>query len=188
MKSCIVVPPSDFLDSDKVFPHLGPLYIKRFVEERSDHIVDVLDEEPFNVEDYEVVGFSCTTPQYNYALNMLPLRAKTVIGGPHCKFYGVQNHGWNYVIKGDGCYPFLDILNGNEPIERNDDKDIIPHRDKSLLKYKYYLNGKPTTVIITARGCPNSCRFCEHASTKVKLNSINWIVFSFNIFNKIVWI
>jgi radical SAM superfamily enzyme YgiQ (UPF0313 family) len=176
LKSCIIVPPSLFLDSDKVFPQLGPYYIKRFVEERSCHTVDILDESIEKLGIYDLVGFSVTTPQYFEAKEILkklnlPSEVKTVIGGPHCLNYEVE--GFDYVIRKDGCKPFLSILDGEKPKEENDDNDQLPHRDGSLHKYKYYLSGLKTTVVITSRGCPNRCYFCEHAGFPIRLKSPN---------------
>ena len=44
MKAAIIVPHSEFLDNDKVFPPLGALYIKRYVEDNSDHQVIIMDD------------------------------------------------------------------------------------------------------------------------------------------------
>jgi len=43
------------------------------------------------------------------------------------------------------------------------DLNSLPMADRSLIdinSYKYYLDGRPTTVILTQRGCPFSCIFC----------------------------
>ena len=175
MRSCIIIPPSTFLDDYKVFPQLGPSYIKRFVEENSHHMVDIIYDPPFsNLGKYEVIGFSVTTPQFEYADNLLknvPRSAITVLGGPHCKTYDIESNKFTYIVKEDGCQPFLDILNGKEPQPQNDSNDQLPHRDKSLHDFKYYLDGNPTTVIITSRGCGRRCAFCEHAGTAIRLKS-----------------
>jgi anaerobic magnesium-protoporphyrin IX monomethyl ester cyclase len=175
MKAAIIVPPSDFLDDDRVFPPLGAYYIKRYVEENSKHTVTIFsNDEMFNIENFEVIGFSATTPQYSkalYMMNILPPWITTVIGGPHVHHYSTEKDLWDYVITGDGCKSFLDILNGRYPEEKLDDKNQLPHRDESFHRYKYYLDGNPTTVIMTARGCPNGCAFCEDARTNVRLKN-----------------
>ncbi len=175
LNSAIIIPPSPFLDSDRVFPQLGPLYIKRYVEEHSGYIVDVLDDPPYRVKNYDIIGFSCTTPQYDAAKVLAKGAKKTVVGGPHCAHYDVGDFSWDYVIKHDGCKPFLNILNGKEPGNELDDPDQLPYRDESLHKYKYFLDGNPTTVIMGARGCPNHCYFCENGGTAVRLKSANAI-------------
>ena len=175
MRSCIVIPPSIFLDNEKVFPQLGPYYIKRYVEENSNHIVDIMSY-PINIQKlrtYETVGFSITTPQYGEAVRILksldPNRVLTVAGGPHCLNYEAE--GFTLTINGDGCRPFLDILDHKIPHEADDDNDQLPYRDGTLHEYKYLLNGMPSTVIITSRGCPNHCYFCEHSGFPVRLKS-----------------
>jgi anaerobic magnesium-protoporphyrin IX monomethyl ester cyclase len=177
VKALIIIPPSLFLDDYHVFPQLGPYYIKRFVEEHSRHTVDIVDYFPDDVSDYDVVGYSVTTPQFPAALTHAETVGKDskdsflVLGGPHCKHYGVQLKPWDFIVKGDGCQPFLNILNGNEPNNDPDDPDQLPHRDKSLRTYKYTLDGRPTTVVMTSRGCPNQCAFCEDAGVPVRYKS-----------------
>jgi radical SAM superfamily enzyme YgiQ (UPF0313 family) len=175
MKAAIIVPPSEFLDSDKVFPPLGAYYIKRYVEENSDHTVTIFptNDQFRSIEQFAVIGFSVTTPQYSKAvdvLNTLPKYITTVVGGPHVHHYEVKEP-WDYIIKGDGCKPFLDILNGKKPQEAFDSNNQMPHRDKSLHMYGYWLNSRAATTIMTARGCPNGCGFCEDARTLVRLKS-----------------
>lgn len=177
MKALIIIPPSEFLDNDKVFPPLGAYYIKRYVEENSEHTVDILHGRPEFLPGlmkgiYEIIGFSATTPQYKEAVRImkyLPSWIPTVIGGPHVHHYPVGQDPWDYIVKGDGCKSFLDILNNHIPMGEPDDKNQMPCRNKKLLEYKYFLGGELTTTIMTARGCPNSCAFCEDANTKVRL-------------------
>lgn len=177
MKSVIIIPHSTFLENDHVFPHLGPYYIKRYVEENSNHEVLIKHKHfhDINFEDIDVIGFSATTPQYNEAVKLaknLPKTIIKVIGGPHARHYDLsKDKFWDYVIENDGCKPFLNILNKKNPGNDHDDKEQLPFRDETFHDYKYYLDGNPTTVIMTSRGCPNNCAFCEHANTPVRLKS-----------------
>lgn len=177
MKALIVIPPSPFLDCDHVFPHLGPYYIKRFVEENSNHIVKINHDPPydFNPRDFDIVGFSATTPQYESSKELAERVNKPtlkVIGGPHAHHYSLENEKiWDYVFKGDGCKPFLNLLNGKSPGNELDDNNQLPYRDESFHKYKYFLDGNPTTIIMTSRGCPNNCAFCEDARTFIRLKA-----------------
>ncbi len=143
------------------------------MEENSSHIVDIIDYYPLTIdEDYDVVGFSVTTPQFPAIQKIKKSLHKeqiTVLGGPHCKYY--DEKGFDYIIKGDGCEPFLDILNKIPIINLPDSPNALPHRDKLLYKYKYLLDNKRTTTIMTSRGCPNSCYFCENAHTDLRLKS-----------------
>jgi radical SAM superfamily enzyme YgiQ (UPF0313 family) len=46
----------------------------------------------------------------------------------------------------------------------------LPYRDPSFLKhYMFPTQGFRATTILTAKGCPMKCAFCEHAGTDVKL-------------------
>jgi len=172
----IIIPPSPFLTNDWVFPPLGSLYIKRFCEERSlgEMRINVVQIGKKGVKlDHSLpTGFSCTTPQYAGALAAKFLfTGKKIVGGPHCAHYDVSKDGWDFVIKGDGCHAFYSILRGLPITNTLDSPDQLPYRDESLHKYKYLLDGNPTTVIMSARGCPNGCYFCEDAGTAVRLKS-----------------
>ena len=172
----MITPPSPFLDDDKVFPQLGPLYVKKFVEENSEHEVDVFHGVPSDFDGYDVVGFSCTTPQFQGALDMVQEDKILVIGGSHPSHYPVEKP-FDHSIVGDGNDIFLNLL--NDGITKKtfcntwsgclDDKNSRPHRDESLLDYVYYLDGHRTTTIMTARGCPNNCAFCEDAGSTLRL-------------------
>ena len=181
MEAVIVVPPSDFLDNDKVFPHLGPYYIKRYVEENSNHKVYINFKTPYDshFDDVDIIGFSSTTPQYSYVREIVKNifhEKTTVIGGPHVQHYSIEKPDlWDYIITGDGCKPFLNILNGYDPGNALDDPNQLPHRDESLHEYKYFLDSNPTTVIMTSRGCPNKCAFCENACTPIRLKSPSFV-------------
>lgn len=154
------------MDDDKVFPHLGPYYIKRFVEDNSKYKVDIIDNSN-DLYSYDVIGVSATTPQYlSMDKSLLPKNRITVMGGPHCFHHNIN--GFTHVVTSDGCSDFLDILNGISPRGIPDNKNQLPHRDKSFHKYKYYLDNKTVTTMITSRGCPNKCFFCEAAGNKVR--------------------
>lgn len=54
----------------------------------------------------------------------------------------------------------VDIMNSNPPPTRN--REFIG-------QYGFDVQGKIATTILTAKGCPNRCGFCEAARTKVKM-------------------
>lgn len=172
-RGVILVPPSPFLDDDHVFPPLGALYIKRYVEENSGHVVDVVDGLEFEGA-CDVLGVSATTPQlrgnHEKVCEILEKTdATTVLGGPSVKGYaGVM---FDHVVDGDGCKAFLDLLDGKSPTVEPDDNNQMPHRDEFIQKYNYMIDGKRATVIITGRGCPGRCKFCVDACTPVRLKS-----------------
>lgn len=183
MRACIIVPPSPFLDDDKIVHPLGPMYIKRYVQENSDHTVEILDECESNFSEYDVVGFSAVTANVKYIEKFLPINGKiTVIGGPHITFYRndlsekIRNN-ISYIIPGDGCKPFLSILNEDVEIKYAlDDTNQLPWRDVEIQnKYQYLMYGLNATNMITSRGCPNKCYFCEDANTQMRFKDIESI-------------
>ena len=60
----IFIPRSSFLTSDKVMPALGPLYLKSFLQSQG-HAVYIDDSpniENLDLDSYDVIGISSTTP------------------------------------------------------------------------------------------------------------------------------
>jgi radical SAM superfamily enzyme YgiQ (UPF0313 family) len=121
-----------------------------------------------------------TTPQYPYVEDILRGVSPDkicVLGGPHCNTYEIESKRFQYIIKKDGCDAFLQILDNKYDPKTSvpDDANQLPHRDVSLHRYNYFLDGKKTTIIMTSRGCPFSCAFCEHAGTQVRLKDVKTV-------------
>jgi len=163
-----------------VIPPLGALYIKRYVEENSNHTVDVLVNGERYISQYDVIGFSSVTANIKYVESFLPLPDKiTVLGGPHVTFYRndlspILRNNITYLIPGHGCESFLSILNGKPIRYLPDDRNQMPHRGE-LHKYNYFMYDLKATTMITSRGCPNKCYFCEDANTSLWLKNIETI-------------
>lgn len=179
-KIIIFIPRSEFLESDRVMPSLGPLYLKSFIESHGHH-VEINDEpETFpieKIENYDIIGYSCTTPQSKSAINHCKMikkifpDKKTVIGGSHAKYYHeelLKNSPFDFIILGDGEYSLLKIMqnNTNRLVKDNMSVDVmnncpLPHRDKFLNQYHYYIKERRATTAITGKFCPMGCKFCE---------------------------
>ncbi|MHC2995241.1 MAG: cobalamin B12-binding domain-containing protein [Candidatus Atribacteria bacterium] len=126
MKRVIIfIPRSEFLDSDRVMPALGPLYLKSFVGAHG-HYVEVNDEpKAFPIEEiknFDLVGYSCTTSQAKNAINHCKIikeifpDKQTVIGGAHAKYYYeelLQESPFDFIASGDGEYALLKLLGNN---------------------------------------------------------------------------
>ncbi|MEK7113027.1 MAG: cobalamin-dependent protein, partial [Patescibacteria group bacterium] len=101
---------------------------------------------------------------------------------------GETNFPHNYIrtaIKFEGDTPRRVIMdNINHPrvlvnIMSKDDIETAPRPDRTsknavdIIKgYHYKLGGRESTTMMTARGCPEQCAFCEDAMTPVKRSSI----------------
>lgn len=136
------------------------------------------------LQNEKYVGFSSTTPQFVDAYNLCRElkkerpEIKTIIGGAHpSAVYSLLIDGktedvnvnplmeFDYIVVGEGDKMDLSNLQKGWNIqELIKDINETPIPDRKLLdinSYKYSLKGKPTTTIVTQRGCPFRCAFCS---------------------------
>lgn len=186
---------SPFLDDDKVYPSLGTLYLQAALD--SEGIKSKIEDEfdynrPEKYDEFDIWSASVMTPQKDEADRFLDLakaqKKIAVIGGPHPTFYfnEVAKKNWDHIVMGDGEKKILDIAYGyaqQYEIDNltSDQLASFPRptrlQNKELLKkYHYKLRGKEATSLITGRGCPMSCGFCEAARTKIKYSPLERIV------------
>jgi len=170
---------------------VGIIFSKESKKENINKDIVYLDEVNFlsmeEILSFDYIGISCITPQAVEAYNLLhkikcqdPKNPKIIIGGPHAKYYyeECRAEGFDYVVVGDG-EPFINDFIKNDCVTTYSKIDSlntfpVPFREKGHLeKYRYILDGKPATTIMTARGCPNHCAFCEHGGTKVQRIKVN---------------
>jgi len=180
---------SPFMDSDRVFPPLGTMQLKACLDAAGHDCV--LDDAPdFSDTDryrgYDVLGFSVMTPQGREAreavtsLKAAGVGGQFVIGGPHALHYRdvCEPDPWDYLITGDGERALTALADGDRSLPRivhevmtEEEMNATPRpwRDREWLsKYQWKLDGVPGTTMLTTRGCPMGCRFCEDARTKVR--------------------
>ncbi len=115
---------------------------------------------------------------------------RIVLGGPHISDFPHESVGLKHVdavVKGEGQQPMLDLLTAweagkeargldgvmahpDDPIPENDvyfsnDLDDYPIIDRQLVDYTRYYDvmgeGGIFTTVITSRGCPYRCTFCN---------------------------
>lgn len=183
---------SPFLDSDKVYPPLANLYLHTVLkQQRPDVNVKVTDDydltNPSWLEGIDGVGISIMTPQRAEALRVLDFVKQqrpdiTVFaGGPHAKYYldDISPEPWDYLVQHDGERAILDVVDQVGPRIKADVISIPDYRklgvkpnrldNAEFLKgFNYTLAGVNSTTMLTARGCPEQCTFCEDAMSAVR--------------------
>jgi len=197
MKLLLVSCRSPFLESDRIYPPLGLLYLKsamaRFAPDVEVDIIDDYDHDDVSIfESYDFIGVSIMTPQREEASRLLKIIKKTypdkivIGGGPHVLHYidDIQNEPWDYLVRGDGERLLPKILLGENEVSRisyefisRADLADMPKPDRLgeqefLRNYKYRLGNLNATTMLTGRGCPMNCKFCEDARTLTRWTSI----------------
>jgi anaerobic magnesium-protoporphyrin IX monomethyl ester cyclase len=167
------------------FPLPGLGYIKSFVEARTEGAVriDLADiGQTLNIAfrssdtSYDIVGMSVNTFSVRYVPTLLFVLRQAypdawfVAGGHHASMLPEQllSLGLDQVVIGPGEDAFLSIVNGNRDrivtgVAR-ENLDELPMPDYSGLRGEWLLpdrTGKTALPIISARGCPYGCRFCD---------------------------
>ena len=178
-----------FLDSDRVMPPLGIMSLHSYMlslgfSSAIENDFDINDMEKY--KEYTHFAISCMTPQKAEAYEILRnikyrLKDKIVIiGGPHANYYleDCIKEPFDYIIVGDGEFSLRVIMEDrtrqrvlNNPLsEEQMNKLPVPYRDPSFLRnYNFTVQNISMSTILTAKGCPMRCAFCEDAGTKVRL-------------------
>lgn len=130
MKLVVLVPPSSFLASEKVFPALGPVQIATAARDLADWDVQVVAltagddaESAIAARPADVYGFYAQTCHLRSVANLLQIvrrvhpQATTVLGGPHAAMApeAAAQLGFDHVVAdlgggGGGEAPFLWLL------------------------------------------------------------------------------
>tara|TARA_R100001530_G_scaffold127782_1_gene97148 strand:+ start:6477 stop:7694 length:1218 start_codon:yes stop_codon:yes gene_type:complete len=170
--------PSPFLIDDKVFPPLGILYIASALrKEGHEPVWYDFAGRGLNEPDEDIVFITITSPQIEIAKRFVKDYCngkKTVIGG--CGVQSLTEEDKEYfdvVVKGEGENFVEDIIefigSGLNEIQVYESPDInkVHFPARGLIDgYKYEIDGRNTTTIITSRGCPFACAFCVDGNNK----------------------
>ena len=150
----------------------------------------------------------------------------TVLGGAHASVCGeelIKNEFIDFVVRGEGEYPFERIcekvlnkrpiedysgiiekagpLNLRQP-EFISNLDEIPYPDRDMIPFRKYelspinYKRKPSTPVITARGCPFRCTFCanpvhgknvRYHSPEYVIDEIRYLKMNFGVRDVMFW-
>jgi len=177
----LIFPNSPFLIDTGVFPPLGILYLSSFLKQH-DIAVQCLDMGAGHTKDMaesDTIGISITTPQKEEAFNLAHYYKKQgkrlIAGGAHATHMPNEcfDAGFDFVVNGYGEHKLLNILNDNGYHKKPNINEIpFPDRDALPIKdYKYFINGRATTPIMTSRGCFGACSFCAKIDKTFKMQN-----------------
>ncbi len=149
---------------------------------------------------YDIIGVTIATVQYPQACRICRVirkksRAHLVIGGPHVTALP-DTVPHDTAIQGEGELAFVELIReffrvsctydaaGTLPSElkgrciQGGAFPVLWHpwrEHPSTKAYTYKINGIPSVNAMTARGCPNSCRFCMRSATKFRLFPVSYV-------------
>jgi anaerobic magnesium-protoporphyrin IX monomethyl ester cyclase len=186
MNVCLVRCPSPFLVDERLLPPLGLMAVGTAlkVQGHTVHIHDGdLTETPMHFSHY---GFGPTTPEYDSAVTTQEAiraknpTAKIIIGGPHATLNPEMclEDGFDAVVVGDGEVAASKAFQNGRAIVYAEERplDEYPSIDRTILdirKYRYALNGRPATTMLTGQGCPYQCAFCAKNYKTVRFRSVD---------------
>ncbi len=186
VRTVLIQTPCYELNDDRLEPPLGLLYLATWANHHG-HDVSMVDLSSVPAEEWrdrippaDVYGFTTYTTTYARTLSVLQVArqvnpaAWTVAGGPHASALpDVVARDFDTVVAGEGEAALLDVLDlvraGLQPPpvihgRPIDDLDTIPPPDYSLAdigSYRRVVDGQPSLSVLSARGCPYQCVFCN---------------------------
>jgi radical SAM superfamily enzyme YgiQ (UPF0313 family) len=162
--------------AEKRFP-LGVGYLISVIR-NAGHEVDFIDRYllgpvDFDESKYDFIGMYSCTPCFEDTKSVMDKVTKPfIVGGPHVSVFPdtVKNADW--IVLGEGERAILDILDGKVEkgyvkYPRIDNLDDLPFPAYDVfVKSNYvmtspFFEGNRVFNMITSRGCPFSCTFCN---------------------------
>jgi anaerobic magnesium-protoporphyrin IX monomethyl ester cyclase len=179
--------PCPELDEDRLEPPLGILYMATMLsrEGYECHICDLsgVDEADWKSKIVPADVFAFSTYSVNFHLTRIILRlakelnpsAITVAGGPHVSAEPIDSKKFfDVVVVGEGEVRMMEIMHSlsrgekfhhsiyvGHPLQ---DLDLLPFPDYDLADIDSYtrrVEGKKSISMVTSRGCPFNCAFCN---------------------------
>jgi anaerobic magnesium-protoporphyrin IX monomethyl ester cyclase len=188
VRACLVHTPCHGLRDDRLEPPLGLLYVASYARCSGYEVVVVdlssqpseglIDRIPDNFDVYGFSTYSATfglTHELAAATRARNPRALYVAGGPHATALPekVLAAGFNIVVRGEGELAFAELLeaaSAGQPVRPVLDGtppaplDALPLPDYELVDLDTYtreLDGHRCISVLTSRGCPYRCTFCN---------------------------
>jgi len=176
---CFVTTPIPELTDDKLEAPLGYLYMASYLNTKGFRavIVDIcgLPEVEWKFPQARYYGFSTYSTTYHRTVKIKNIikeqypDCQTIAGSAHASALPDEvARDFDYVVHGEGELAIEQILNGcQKKIFRDyyiEDLDSIPFPDYKLVdvgSYHRVVDGKHSFSILTTRGCPNRCAFCN---------------------------
>jgi radical SAM superfamily enzyme YgiQ (UPF0313 family) len=176
---CLVFTPAYELQDDRLEAPLGLLYIATYAK---DHgfgvaIADMagVPEAEWSLPVARYYGFTTYSTTYQRTLRLRDLalkvnpEARTIAGGPHASALpGDVIHDFDHVVIGEGERAIVDVLNGKNPLAHIQGQPVTDldslSLDYSLVdvdSYRRIVDDKKSFTVITSRGCPYGCLFCN---------------------------
>jgi len=190
MKVSLINPPQLNVLDDRQYPPLGLLYVAANLRENGIDVdvIDLASTKPDEWKglistDSDIYGIECFTPSVVNVKAIVAIckdlnpDAITIVGGPHASAipqHTLEYTGSDSVLAGEGEQSFVDFalrLKDTGKYEKIvhgiqiKDLDSLPIPARDLVDHDSYtatLFNKKTSAIITARGCPYSCAFCDN--------------------------
>ena len=184
---CLIHTPCLELRDDRLEPPLGLLYIASSLEQQGFEVklLDLAAVTDSNLVDlipdhYDVYGFSTYSVNYDITLKIcIELKKRNpealmIAGGPHATAlpHEVSGDGFDIVITGEGEVTvsyimqnlskkaeFPALMRGTPPT-----LDDLPFPNYDLINMNTYsrvVDGEKCVSILTSRGCPYPCAFCN---------------------------
>lgn len=136
------------------------------------------------IPEAQIVGITATTGEIGMAKEIARLvkqrdpAVRTVIGGAHATYLPLDCWGtFDAVVIGEGENEILGLL-GGEAAYRLNDLDTLPFPVRHPFSFSYtlfegagYGKGPKATSIITSKGCPFTCAFCQTKPLQVRFRS-----------------